>query len=119
VRDPRNEEAVAVRIPLVDEAVSTSGDYERFFEEHGKRYHHIIQPSTGEPANGVHSATVVGPDAVLTDALSTSVFVLGVDDGLRLIATLPDYEAIVIDAHGRLYYSDGLEPPATDTRPQG
>jgi thiamine biosynthesis lipoprotein len=111
VRDPRNEDAVAVSIPLVDEAISTSGDYERYFEEDGKRYHHIIQPTTGEPANGVHSATIVGPDAVITDALSTSVFIMGVDQGLRLIATLPDYEGIVIDAEGRLFYSDGLRPP--------
>lgn len=111
VRDPRKEDAVAVRIPLENEAVSTSGDYERYFEENGKRYHHIIQPSTGEPANGVHSATIVGPDAVITDALSTSVFIMGVDQGLRLIATLPDYEGIVIDADGHMFYSDGLRPP--------
>lgn len=111
VRDPRSDDAVAVRIPLENEAISTSGDYERFFEENGRRYHHIIKPTTGEPANGVHSATIVGPDAVITDALSTSVFVMGVDQGLRLIATLPDYEGIVIDANGRMYYSDGLRPP--------
>lgn len=119
VRDPRAGDEVAVRVPLVDEAVSTSGDYERFFEEEGKRWHHIIRPSTGTPANGVQSATVVGPDAVLTDALSTSVFVLGVDEGLRLIATLPDYEAIVIDADGKLYYSDGLRPPERQEEPAG
>jgi thiamine biosynthesis lipoprotein len=111
VRDPRNDGEVSVRIPLENEAISTSGDYERYFEEDGKRYHHIIQPATGEPANGVHSATIVGPDAVITDALSTSVFVMGVDQGLRLIATLPDYEGIVIDAEGRMFYSDGLRPP--------
>jgi thiamine biosynthesis lipoprotein len=111
VRDPRKEDAVVVSIPLVDEAISTSGDYERYFEEDGKRYHHIIQPATGEPANGVHSATIVGPDAVITDALSTSVFIMGVDKGLRLIATLPDYEGIVIDADGQMFYSDGLRPP--------
>ncbi len=111
IRDPRKEGEVAIRIPLVDEAISTSGDYERYFEEDGKRYHHIIQPATGEPANGVHSATIVGPDAVITDGLSTSVFIMGVDKGLRLIATLPDYEAVVIDAEGRLFYSDGLRPP--------
>ena len=111
VRDPRQDGRVAISIPLENEAVSTSGDYERFFDEDGKRYHHIIQPATGKPANGVHSATVVGPDAVMTDALSTSVFVMGVDRGLRLIATLPDYEGIVIDAQGHLYYSDGLRPP--------
>jgi len=112
IRDPRKEGEVAISVPLEDEAVSTSGDYERYFEEDGTRYHHIIEPSTGAPASGVHSATVFGPDAVITDALSTSVFVMGVDQGLRLIATLPDYESIVIDAEGRIYYSDGLEPPA-------
>lgn len=111
VRDPRTDEAVALRMPLVDEAISTSGDYERYFIEDGVRYHHIITPSTGRPASEVMSATIVGPDAVLTDALSTSVFVLGVDQGLRLIATLPDYEGVVIDSAGKLYYSDGLQPP--------
>lgn len=111
IRNPRKEDQVAVRIPLENEAISTSGDYERYFIENGKRYHHIIQPSTGLPANGVHSATIVGPDAVMTDALSTSVFIMGVDQGLRLIATLPDYEGIVIDANGKLFYSDGLRPP--------
>ena len=109
IRDPRQDGEVAIRVPLEEEAISTSGDYERYFEEDGIRYHHIIQPSTGEPAGGVHSATVFGPDAVMTDALSTSVFVMGVDLGLRLIAGLPDYESIVIDAEGRVYYSDGLD----------
>lgn len=112
VRDPRNDGQVTVSVPLQDEAISTSGDYERYFDEGGVRYHHIIQPGTGQPATGVHSATVIGPDAVITDALSTSVFVLGVDKGLRLIGTLPDYESIVIDANGRVYFSDGLQQPA-------
>ena len=69
------------------------------------------EPGAGAPAEGVHSATVFGPDAVITDALSTSVFVLGVDDGLKLIGTLPDYESIVIDAAGQVFYSDGLTQP--------
>jgi len=111
IRDPRNDGQVAISVPLEEEAISTSGDYERYFEEGDVRYHHIIQPSTGAPASGVHSATVFGPDAVITDALSTSVFVMGVDQGLRLIATLPDYESIVIDDAGRIYYSDGLQQP--------
>ncbi|MEM8816018.1 MAG: FAD:protein FMN transferase [Pseudomonadota bacterium] len=112
IRDPRKDGDVAITVPLSDEAISTSGDYERFFDEDGVRYHHILAPSTGEPAEGVHSATVIGPDAVMTDALSTSVFVLGVDQGLRLISSLPDYESIVIDANGAIFYSDGLMPPA-------
>jgi len=111
IRDPREDGQVAISVPLEDEAISTSGDYERYFEEDGVRYHHIIAPSTGAPASGVYSATVFGPDAVITDALSTSVFVMGVDQGLRLIATLPDYESIVIDDQGRIYYSDGLQQP--------
>ena len=115
IRDPRREGEVAISVPLEDEAISTSGDYERFFDEDGVRYHHIISPSTGEPAAGVHSATVFGPDAVLTDALSTSVFVMGVERGLTLIATLPDYESIVIDAAGKVFYSDGLMQPETSS----
>lgn len=111
VQNPRNEAEVAVTIPLQNEAISTSGDYERFFEQDGERFHHIIVPSTGTPAGEVHSATIIGPDAVITDALSTSVFVMGVDQGLRLIATLPDYEGIVIDSTGEMFYSDGLRPP--------
>ena len=111
IRDPRVDGQVAISVPLQDEAISTSGDYERYFEEDGVRYHHIIHPSTGAPASGVHSATVFGPDGVVTDALSTSVFVMGVDSGLRLIATLPEYESIVIDADGRVFYSDGLGQP--------
>jgi thiamine biosynthesis lipoprotein len=114
IRDPRQDGEVAISVPLVDEAISTSGDYERYFEEGQKRYHHIIQPSTGVPASGVRSATVFGPDAVITDALSTSVFVMGVDKGLRLIGTLPDYESIVIDEFGRIFYSDGLTPPGAE-----
>jgi thiamine biosynthesis lipoprotein len=111
VQNPRDDEDVAVTIPMANEAISTSGDYERYFEEDGERYHHIIVPSTGTPAGEVHSATIIGPDAVMTDALSTSVFVMGVDQGLRLIATLPDYEGIMIDAQGQMYYSAGLQPP--------
>ncbi len=111
IQNPRNEDEVAVTIPMENEAISTSGDYERYFEEDGERYHHIIVPATGTPAGEVRSATIIGPDAVITDALSTSVFVMGVDQGLKLISTLPDYEGIVIDAEGQMYYSSGLQPP--------
>jgi thiamine biosynthesis lipoprotein len=111
IRDPRKDGEVAISIPLVDEAVSTSGDYERYFDEDGIRYHHIIHPNTGAPVSGVHSATVFGPDAVTTDALSTSVFVMGVDNGLRMIAGLPEYESIVIDDKGQVFFSAGLEQP--------
>ncbi len=113
IRDPRRDGEVAISVPLEDEAISTSGDYERYFDEDGTRYHHIIRPSSGQPVEGVHSATVIGPDAVMTDALSTSVFVMGVDNGLKLIGCLPDYEAIVIDADEQIFYSSGLADPAS------
>jgi thiamine biosynthesis lipoprotein len=111
VRDPRNDGRLVTRLPLEDEAISTSGDYERYFEENGVRYHHILVPGTGRSAQGVRSATVIGANATLTDALSTTVFVLGVERGMALIATLSDVEAVIVDADGRMYYSSGLEPP--------
>jgi thiamine biosynthesis lipoprotein len=111
IRDPRSESHVVTRLPLEEEAISTSGDYERYFEEDGVRYHHILVPGTGKSARGVRSATVIGADATLTDALSTTVFVLGVERGMRLIAGLKGVEAVVVDDQGRIYYSDGLAQP--------
>ena len=111
IRHPRLEGEVATRLPIVDEAISTSGDYERFFEEDGRRYHHIINPATGEPTETVISATVIGPDAVLTDALATTVFVLGADAGIELIEGYAGYETIVVEPTGRLRFSSGLVAP--------
>ena len=108
IRDPRDEERVVVLLPLEDTAVSTSGDYERFFEEDGVRYHHILDPQTGDSARRSMSVTILGPDATLTDALSTSVFVLGTGPGLALIDRLPGIDAIIIDAAGELHYSAEL-----------
>ena len=107
IRDPRKDGIVSM-IPLEDAAISTSGDYERFFEQDGVRYHHILNPGTGDSAREVHSASVIGMQATDTDALSTSVFVLGVNKGLALINRIPDTEAIIIDNRGLLHYSDGL-----------
>jgi FAD:protein FMN transferase len=111
IRDPRAEGRMVTRLPLADEALSTSGDYERYFEEDGVRHHHILEPGTGRSARAVRSATVLGPDATLTDALSTTVFVLGVERGMEIVSRLPDVEAVIVDAEGRIYYSDGLTPP--------
>ncbi|HHJ12776.1 MAG TPA: FAD:protein FMN transferase [Gammaproteobacteria bacterium] len=111
VRDPRDPDGLVAVIPLMDVAVSTSGDYERFFERNGVRYHHIIDPGTGDSARQLRSATLIGPDATTTDALSTSVFVLGPERGMALIERLPGIDAIVVDAHGQLHYSSGLEAP--------
>ena len=108
IQDPRAPDSMAVLLPLVDVAVSTSGDYERFFVEDGIRYHHIIDPSTGDSARQSWSVTILGTEATLTDALSTSVFVLGPDKGLALIDRLPGIDAIIIDADGELRFSADL-----------
>jgi len=110
IRDPRDRTGLVTRIPLQDEAISTSGDYERFFESEGERVHHIIKPDTGKSASAVRSVTIIGGDATVTDALSTGVFVLGRERGLALIETLADFEAVVIDQHGKMHYSSGLTP---------
>jgi len=112
VRHPRDSTRVVVSIPLSDSAISTSGDYERYFIENGTRYHHIIRPSTGQSVNQTWSVSVMANEAITSDALSTTLFVLGTEKALQLINTLEDIEAIVIDAKGKMFYSSGLMPPA-------
>lgn len=96
VRHPLRHDEVIMRFPVSDEGVATSGSYERFFEIGGKRYSHIINPHTGRPVEGMLSATAVADTAMAADALSTSVFVLGAQDGMRLIEKLQGVEGIVI-----------------------
>jgi thiamine biosynthesis lipoprotein len=110
VRDPDQKDGFVTRLALDDEAVSTSGDYERFFIEDGVRYHHILNPSTGKSAGDVRSVTVIGPDATMTDGLSTSVFVLGPEAGLALIESLASYETLIVDKEHRVIFSTGLDP---------
>jgi len=118
IRDPRREDEMAAVLPLMDTAVSTSGDYERFFERDGVRYHHILDPATGRSARDSWSVTILGPEVTCTDALSTSVFVLGPERGLELIDRLPGIDAIVIDAAGRLRYSAELAPLGDGNQPR-
>lgn len=109
IRNPRGDGTLLL-IPLSESAVSTSGDYERFFvdPESGERHHHILQPNNGRSAGSVQSVSILAPTATLSDGLSTSVFVLGVEDGLRLINSISEADAIIIDASGLLHYSSGL-----------
>ena len=111
IRDPRQEGKVIARIPLVDAALSTSGDYERFFEADGVRYHHILSPSTGKSASAVRSVTVIGPNATRTDGLSKTIFVLGIKEGMRVLDALGDVDVIAIDKDEKIYYSKGLARP--------
>jgi thiamine biosynthesis lipoprotein len=113
IQHPRQAEGIALRLPLSDSAISTSGDYERFYIENGQRIHHIINPDTGRSAKASWSATVTGPDAMTTDALSTTLFILGALDGLALIESLEGFDAIIIDSHGKVHYSSGFMDPAS------
>jgi FAD:protein FMN transferase len=117
IRHPDNPKKVVTRIPLSDTAVSTSGDYERFFDEDGVRYHHIIDPRTGHSASKVRSATILAPTATQSDGMSKTAFVLGAEKTLEIINRMPEYDAVFVLPDGRVLYSNGLRPPAP--RPAG
>ena len=115
IKHPRtahgDQDVFAFRMPVNDVAFSTSGDYERYFiNDAGERVHHILDPSSGLSADGVVSVSVLGPESLDCDALSTSLFVLGVEEGIALIERIDDYEAILIDSTGKMHYSSGLAP---------
>lgn len=110
IRDPRRDGEVVTRIPLVDEAVSTSGDYERYFEHEGVRHHHILVPGTGRSPSAVRSVTIIGANATHTDGLTKPVFILGVERGMEYLRRVGDVDAVIVDAEGRIYYSPGLSP---------
>ena len=111
IRDPRKGEGeVITRVPLVDAAISTSGDYERFFDEDGVRYHHIIDPHTGHSASKVRSATIIGAYATRTDGLSKTAFVLGPEKAMEIYNRIDDIDAIIVKLDGTVIYSKGMEP---------
>ncbi len=113
IQNPDDDSQFFTRIPLVDAAISTSGDYQRFFEEDGVRYHHIIDPHTGHSASKVRSATVISSiSATRTDGLSKTAFVLGAEKALEIYNRLDDIDAILVTPEGKVLYSKGLQAPA-------
>jgi thiamine biosynthesis lipoprotein len=108
IRDPRRTGEVVAVLPLEDVSISTSGDYERYFDEAGERHHHLIDPATGRSPRGVHSVTILASDGLTSEALSKIVFVQGAARGLALVETLPGIDAVVVDAAGALHVSSGL-----------
>jgi FAD:protein FMN transferase len=112
IRHPDRKQEVIARIPLDDAALSTSGDYERYFDDGGVRYHHIIDPGTGHSASKVRSATIIGPTATRTDGLSKTAFVLGPERALEIYNRLDDIDAVLVTPDGRVLYTKGLEAPS-------
>jgi thiamine biosynthesis lipoprotein len=109
IQDPRGPgNRSFAELDLSDGTFSTSGDYERAFLKDGRRYHHILDPSTGEPARGTRSVTIVANRAVLADALSTGVFLLGPDAGMTLIERLPDVDGVIVSDRNEVLISSGL-----------
>jgi thiamine biosynthesis lipoprotein len=108
IAHPRNPDRVFETIRLTHGAIVTSGDYIRFFERDGVRYHHILDPATGHPARRSVAVTVIAPTATDADALATGLFVLGPERGLQLLSTLRGVEALFFDPDLRVHASQGF-----------
>lgn len=108
IQHPRHKKEILGKIKLNGISVATSGDYEQFFEMNGKRYHHILNPKTGIPANDCQSVTVICKENKLADALATAVFVMGTEDGLKLVDKLDNVEAMIVASDGKIKSSEGF-----------
>lgn len=115
IANPRHPSQYIAKLNISNQAVVTSGDYERFIKVDGKRYSHILDPRTGWPVEGLISVTILCPDGELADALATSVFVLGRQKGMALVNKLKGVEALIIDANGQHYMSNGLHKSVADS----
>lgn len=117
VRDPGGSESDIVGyLEISDTFAATSGSYERYFEQDGKRYHHILDPATGRPAeSGLVSVTVVCADGTLADAYSTAFFVMGLERSLELISGLDGVDALFITDDGQIYVTEGIKQAFTLT----
>jgi len=109
IKHPRDRERVIAVLRVSNTALVTSGDYERFFEYEGQRFHHILDPRTGYPSTGAMSASVIAPNTEFADALATALCVMGPDSGLQLIESLARVEAILVSMDGRVHASTGLQ----------
>ncbi len=109
VQDPNSPQELAGILEIREAAVATSGDYQRYFEKNGTRYHHILNPATGYPAqSGLRGTTVVAPDCATADALATAAFVLGPDKGLALLEGWNGAEGVLITDDGTVLTTSGI-----------
>lgn len=109
IQDPRRHNRFVAKLFLKDISVVTSGDYERFFEKDGIRYHHLFDPRTGYPSRESRSVTVLAKNAALADALATAAFVLGPEEGITLFEKFPSTEGMIIGADGKTVTTPGFD----------
>jgi thiamine biosynthesis lipoprotein len=108
IRDPRAPEKLLGVIELARGFVVSSGDYERFFVQDGRRYHHILDPRTGYPAQGPQGVTLVAMELEPANGLSLAIMVLGKEVGQRLIAQSPGLDGLIVDRDGSVWLSPGM-----------
>jgi len=106
--DPDRQKGVFSSLKISNQAVATSGDYEKFVTIDGKRYAHTIDPRTGLPVSGIKSATIICPSAELADAMATPVMVMGAKVGLELINQMKDIACVIIDDHDHIFTSRNI-----------
>jgi thiamine biosynthesis lipoprotein len=111
IQNPRQkgkDDEVIATMDLTDAAISTSGDYQRYFIENGKRYHHILNPKTGYPADECMSVTVIARGSTALDGFPTGVFVLGREKGLKLIESL-GFDGVIVGKEGKIFVTPNLK----------
>jgi thiamine biosynthesis lipoprotein len=111
IKNPRqtnNDDEIIAKIHLSGKAISTSGDYERYFMLNGQRFHHLLDPETGYPAYECQSASVIADEGVMTDGFDNALFILGPEKGLALAKEM-GIDAIIIDSKGSIHSTTGLE----------
>jgi len=110
IRDPRGPHSdYFAATEVTDATFSTSGDYERYFIKDGVRYHHIIDPDTGQPARKCRSVTVMAKNAITGDTLSTAIFLVGVEEGLKMVDEVAGAGAVIVDAKNEVHVSKRLK----------
>ncbi len=111
IQNPRqksDKDEIIAAIGLSDMAISTSGDYQRFFIKDGKRYHHLLNPKTGYPAYGCQSVTIITRDAAFTDAFATGIFILGHQKGMDVLKRL-GFDGVIVDKDGKIHATEGIK----------
>lgn len=115
IEDPENQDEYVGVLTVSQKAVTTAGSYQRYFEENGKRYSHIFDPSTGYPADsGLKSVTIVSDSGILSDGIDTPLFVMGLDKAADFWRKSNDFEAVFIDNNGKIYITEGLKNAFSD-----